>query len=72
MTPFLIAVASGSLRVVERLVSFGANLAAVDEDGDTALHLVVRNKNPQYKLPTNESPEVKRVSVTVFYPYLLA
>ena len=43
-------------------MSFGANLAAVDEDGDNALHLVVRNTNPQYKLPTDESPEIKKVS----------
>ena len=61
LTPFLIAVASGSLRVLERLVGFGANLEAVDEDGDTALHLVLRNKNPEYKFPNDESPEIKKV-----------
>ena len=55
------AVVSGNLRVLERLVGFGADLSAVDEDGDTALHLVLRNNSTEYELPTDECPELKKV-----------
>lgn len=61
LTPFLIAVISGSLRVLERLVGYGADLSAVDEDGDNALHLVIRNSSTEYELPTDECPEIKKV-----------
>ena len=62
LTPFLIAAASGSLKVLERLVSFGADLGAVDEDGDTALHLVIRSKGADdYKFPSDDTPEIKKV-----------
>ena len=65
LTPFLISVASGSLKVLERLVSYGVDITAVDEDGDTALHLVIRNKNPSYELPDEKSPEMKKVTIAV-------
>ena len=63
LTPFLIAVMSGSLRVLERLVGFGADISAVDEDGDTALHLVLRSSSTEYELPTDECPELKKVQL---------
>ena len=67
LTPFLLSVVSGSLRVLERLVGFGADLSAVDEDGDTALHLVLRNSSTEYALPTDECPELKKVLCCTCY-----
>ena len=61
LTPFLMSVASGSLKVLERLVGHGVDITAVDEDGDTAIHLVIRNKNPSYELPDDKCPEMKKV-----------
>lgn len=67
LTPLLMAVMSGSLRVLEQLVGFGADLSAVDEDGDTALHLVLRNSSTEYELPTDECPELKKVCVNILF-----
>ena len=63
LTPFLFAVASGGLKVLERLVGHGVDITATDEDGDTALHLVIRNKTPDYKFPDDKSPEMKEVGI---------
>ena len=62
LTPLLMTIMSGSLRVLERLIGHGADLTAVDEDGDTALHLVLRNNSTEYKLPDEDTPELKKVS----------
>ena len=67
LTPFLLSVVSGSLRVLERLVGFGADLSAVDEDGDTALHLVLRNSSTEYASPTDECAELKKVLCCTCY-----
>ena len=55
------SVISGSLKVMERLVGFGADLSAVDEDGDSALHLVLRSSCAKYELPCDDCPEQKKV-----------
>ena len=54
--------ASGSLKVMERLVGFGADVMAIDEDGDTAVHLVLKNNVKEYEMPTDECQEMKKVS----------
>lgn len=44
-TLLMFAVATGNLDIVALLLSYGANLSALDKDGDTALHIAVRNNN---------------------------
>ena len=60
------SVVSGSLRVMERLVGFGADLSAVDEDGDSALHLVVKSSSAEYELPSDDCPEQKKVWIVIY------
>ena len=38
---------------------------AIDEDGDTAIHLVLKNHVKEYEMPTDECPEMKKVSSIV-------
>ncbi|XP_039281221.1 E3 ubiquitin-protein ligase MIB2 [Nilaparvata lugens] len=44
-TPLLLAVSQGHCAVIELLVSAGCDLEAVDEEGDSALHIVLMKRN---------------------------
>ncbi|XP_030761110.1 E3 ubiquitin-protein ligase MIB2 [Sitophilus oryzae] len=44
-TALLLAVSQGHCGVIELLLKLNANLNATDEDGDTALHIIIMKKN---------------------------
>ena len=60
LTALHIAVHEGHIKVVERLVGFGADLNTTTGDGNTALHLAL-GRNTMTP-PTEESPRIKAVS----------
>lgn len=59
LTALHLAVHEGHVKVVERLVGFGANLNATSGDGNTALHLALGRST--MTTPTEESPKIKAV-----------
>lgn len=59
LTSLHIAVHEGYIKIVERLVGFGANLNATDEDGNTPLHFALVRDTMQQ--PSNDTPQVKKV-----------
>lgn len=59
LTPLHIAVHEGYIKIVERLVGFGANVNATDEDGNTPLHLALVRDTMQQ--PSSDTPHVKKV-----------
>ena len=61
-TPLHLAILKGHSRIVERLVSCGADLAAVDLDGNTPLHLVLASG--EMELLSADTPLLNKVSYT--------
>ncbi len=61
-TPLHAAVIKGYVKVVERLVGYGANLNVQDSDGDTPLHLTLDRE--KMKRPSQETPEIVKVQYT--------
>lgn len=59
LTPLHIAVHEGLIKIVERLVGFGANVNATDEAGNTPLHLALARDAMQQ--PSNDTPQMKKV-----------
>ena len=53
-TPLLLAIGQGHAGVVDLFVAKGANVNAVDEDGDSSLHLALMRQN----VYTTTSPEL--------------
>ena len=49
------------MKMVERLVGFGANLNKTTDDGNTALHITLGRNN--MAPPTDETPKIKAVRV---------
>ncbi|GBP55460.1 E3 ubiquitin-protein ligase MIB2 [Eumeta japonica] len=56
-TPLLLAISQGHTSVIELLVSLNCNIAAVDEDGNTALHIVAMKR-------LNMQSEASRPTIT--------
>ena len=59
LTALHIAVHEGHVKLVERLVGFGADLNITTSDGNTALHLALGRNT--MAMPTEESPKIKAV-----------
>ncbi|CAL4158048.1 unnamed protein product [Meganyctiphanes norvegica] len=60
-TPLLLAVSQGHCGLVELLVDHGADVAATDEDGDTALHLaLLKTANAPQAHPTH-APTIAQI-----------
>lgn len=59
LTALHIAVHEGHVKLVERLVGFGADLNITTSDGNTALHLALGRDT--MATPTEESPKIKAV-----------
>ena len=59
LTALHLAVHEGHVKVVERLVGFGADLNITTSDGNTALHLALGRNT--MTTPTEESPKIKAV-----------
>ena len=61
-TPLHLAILKGHSRIVERLVSCGAHLTAVDLDGNTPLHLVLASG--EMELLSADTPLLNKASYT--------
>ena len=61
-TPLHLAILKGHSIIVERLVSCGADLTAVDLDGNTPLHLVLASG--EMELLSADTPLLNKVSYT--------
>lgn len=59
LTALHIAVHEGHVKVVERLVGFGADLNITTADGNTVLHLALGRNT--MATPTEDSPKIKAV-----------
>ena len=59
LTPLHIAVHEGHVRIVERLVGFGADLNVATKEGNTALHLALGRKIMSE--PDERTPFIKKV-----------
>ena len=59
-TSLHLAILKGHSRIVERLVSCGADLTAVDLDGNTPLHLVLASG--EMELLSADTPLLNKVS----------
>ncbi len=58
-TPLHAAAIKGYVRIIERLVGYGADLNIADSDGDTALHLTLGRDN--MASPSQDTPEIVKV-----------
>ena len=68
LTALHIAVHEGHVKVVERLVGFGADLNMTTDDGNTPLHLALGRNN--MTSPTDGSPRIKAVRILYTYVYV--
>ena len=59
LTALHIAVHEGHVKLVERLVGFGADLDLTTSDGNTALHIALGRNN--MSPPTMDSPKIRAV-----------
>ena len=57
------------MKVVERLVGFGADLNKTTDDGNTALHIALGRNN--MALPTDETPKIKAVRVVNWFTIIV-
>ena len=62
LTSLHIAAHEGHIKVVERLVGFGADLNITTDEGNTPLHIALGRNN--MTPPTEESPRIKAVRLT--------
>ena len=62
-TALHLAVHQGNLRVVERLVGYGAELNRQDGSGDTPLHVALVRESAE--VLTADTPQLKKVSVYI-------
>ena len=63
-TALHVALIAGQLVVAEQLVGYGADIDAVDKDGDTPLHYAF--VLPKMAAPSNDTPQILKVYIIIF------
>ena len=62
------ALARGNTKSVERLISFGATVNAVDNDGCSPLHYIINRDTME--APSEESPQTQKVAAYIHCMYV--
>ena len=60
-TALHVALIAGQLSIAERLVGYGADMDAVDKDGDTPLHYAF--VLPKMAAPSKDTPQLLKVII---------